>query len=82
MTTEQFDGVLLGIAQGCRGGVPEMLDVVFGFLARKTDFYVGSDDPNAAKAMVDAAFDKHKESAQVEAKKKKVLSNSVFETCF
>ena len=31
---EKFDGVLLSIAQECDGGVQEMLDVIFSFLAR------------------------------------------------
>ena len=39
MAQEQFDGILLSIAQQCEGGVQEMLDIIFGFLARKTDFY-------------------------------------------
>ena len=38
---ERFDSVLLSLAQQCEGGVPELLDIVFGFMNRKTDFYSG-----------------------------------------
>jgi hypothetical protein len=44
MAQEQFDGILLSIAQQCEGGVQEMLDIIFGFLARKTDFYASGID--------------------------------------
>ena len=32
--SDKFDGILLGVAQQCEGGVQEMLDVIFDFLAR------------------------------------------------
>ena len=70
MSDDKFDSILLGVAQNCQGGVPEMLDVVFGFLARKTDFYTGGGE-GAAKAMVDKAFAKHEAPALEEARKKK-----------
>jgi len=68
---DRFDGVLLGVAQDCEGGVQEMLDVIFGFLARKTDFYASGLEDGKAKDLIDAAFKKHSASAQEEAAKKK-----------
>ena len=63
----------LGVAQDCEGGVQEMLDVIFGFLARKTDFYASGLEDGKAKDLIDAAFKKHSASAEEEAAKKKVL---------
>ncbi|BFZ09959.1 hypothetical protein BsWGS_12998 [Bradybaena similaris] len=47
--TERFDGMLMAMAQQCEGGVQELLDVFFGFLARKTDFYSGAASAQAKK---------------------------------
>ena len=69
MSTEKFDGILMGIAQECPGGVPELLDVIFGFLARKTDFYTGADE-EVARNMIKDKFEKHGEAA-LKAKKEK-----------
>jgi len=71
-SSDRFDGVLLGVAQDCEGGVQEMLDVIFGFLARKTDFYASGLEDGKAKDLIDAAFKKHSASAEEEAAKKKV----------
>jgi len=62
---EKFDGVLLGMAQQCEGGVPEMLEVIFSFLARKTDFYTGGNDGEARKMLLDK-FGKHEAAAKKE----------------
>ena len=50
-----------------------MLDVIFGFLARKTDFYASGLEDGKAKDLIDAAFKKHSASAEEEAAKKKVI---------
>ncbi|GMT19385.1 hypothetical protein PFISCL1PPCAC_10682, partial [Pristionchus fissidentatus] len=55
---ERYDSVLLSLAQQMAGGVPELFDVVFGFLNRKTDFYTGG-GVDKARAMVLGAFEKH-----------------------
>jgi len=67
---DKFDGVLLSIAQECDGGVQEMLDVIFSFLARKTDFYTGGGE-DAAEKLVIEKYKKHGKSAWDEAAKKK-----------
>jgi len=68
---DKFDGVLLSIAQECEGGVQEMLDVIFSFLARKTDFYTGGDE-GAAEKLVLEKYRKHGKAALEEKKKKKM----------
>merc|ERR1712170_93705 len=50
---ERFDGMLLAMAQQCEGGIQEMLDVVFGFLARKTDFYSGAGKESAQRLLLE-----------------------------
>lgn len=67
---DKFDGIFLSVAQECQGGVQEMLDVIFSFLARKTDFYAGGDDGEAEKLVLEK-FKKHGKSALEEREKKK-----------
>ncbi|CAG0917816.1 unnamed protein product [Notodromas monacha] len=67
---DRFDGMFLSMAQECEGGVPELLEVIFGFLARKTDFY-GGGNPGQAENMVMTAFRKHERAAADAAAAKK-----------
>lgn len=46
---ERFDGMLLGMAQSQATGIDGMLDVFFGFLRRKTDFFVGPGGVDGAR---------------------------------
>ena len=69
MANEQFDQVLFGLTNQC-GNVPELLDILFGFLARKTDFYSGGKSGEAF-GMVQTAFQKHEKLAQEMLEKKK-----------
>lgn len=39
--TERFDQILFALAEQHEGGVPALLKTLAGFLARKTDFFVG-----------------------------------------
>ncbi|XP_059139786.1 nuclear migration protein nudC-like [Physella acuta] len=56
---ERFDGMLMAMAQQCEGGIHELLDAFFGFLARKTDFYSGAGKEQAQK-MVREKFEQYR----------------------
>merc|ERR1711962_1544597 len=62
---EQFDGVLLAMAQQHPGGVIELLDTFFSFLARKTDFYTGAPREKGQKMVMDA-YSKYEAVANAE----------------
>ena len=57
---ERFDGLYLNVAQTAQGIEP-LLDTVFGFLRRKTDFFQGpsNEGPEAAIAKVNEVLQKH-----------------------
>jgi len=74
----EFDGLMMNMAER-RRGIEPMLDVVFGFLRRRTDFFKGAAMDTAEKTVMDA-FRKHasiaerdlaKEKKEAEKKKKK-----------
>merc|ERR1712066_540662 len=60
---ERFDGVLLNIAQQS-GSIENILDTFFGFLQRKTDFFTGAQDEEAAKQLVLKYYSKHWKTRQ------------------
>jgi len=68
---ERFDGLYLNVANTTRGIEP-LLDTVFSFLRRKTDFFHGPNgqDPDAAIAKVNEVLDKHVKLYQAEMNKK------------
>lgn len=70
---DKFDGILLSMALEHEGGVPDLLDTIFGFLARKTDFYVGGESGAAEKLLL-KAFRKYQDMALEERKKKKLAA--------
>ncbi|CAI2348868.1 unnamed protein product [Caenorhabditis sp. 36 PRJEB53466] len=67
---ERFDAVFLSVAQQLSGGVPQMLDVLFDFLSRKTDFYSGA-GVDQARLLLLEKFDKHGGKAMKEAEEAK-----------
>lgn len=61
LADERFDSVLLAIAQQSQGIEP-LLDVVFSFLRRKTDFFTGA-SPDVINDMVQRVVMKHAQLA-------------------
>jgi len=61
-TDEKFDGMLFNLAGQHPGGIFEVLDTLFSFLARKTDFYNGGEKGQAKKIMLEK-FQKYEKLA-------------------
>ncbi|CAD5122571.1 DgyrCDS10985 [Dimorphilus gyrociliatus] len=59
---EKFDGMLLTMAQQCDGGIHEVFDYIFSFLARKTDYYTGGKEGEAQRILLEK-FKKHQKGA-------------------
>ncbi|EDO46710.1 predicted protein [Nematostella vectensis] len=60
--SDRFDGMLMAMAQQCEGGIHELLDHFFGFLDRKTDFFLGGEKGYAEKIVLQK-FREHQKKA-------------------
>lgn len=67
---EKFDGIFLSLAHQMEGGVPQLLDTLFSFLARKTDFYTGGGSGVAEKLLMEK-FRTHEKHANVKIQQEK-----------
>ncbi|XP_018010865.1 nuclear migration protein nudC isoform X2 [Hyalella azteca] len=82
---EKFDGMLMALAQQHTGGVLDLLETFFGFLARKTDFYTGTSPEESKKTLLEKfqkyqkmAFEAHdKKKAENEAAEKRRLERKL-----
>ncbi|XP_067935798.1 nuclear migration protein nudC-like [Watersipora subatra] len=71
MEGEKFDGMLMGMAQQCEGGVMELLDHFFGFLSRRTDFFSGAGASTVEQTVLKAMKKYQADAAAKAAKEKK-----------
>jgi len=66
---EKFDAIFLSLAQQMEGGVPELMEVYFSFLRRKTDFFTGGSS-GQAQQLVMKAFENQQSKALADKKKR------------
>ncbi|XP_014681317.1 PREDICTED: nuclear migration protein nudC-like [Priapulus caudatus] len=59
---DRFDSMLLAMAQQHEGGVPDLLNTIFSFLGRKTDFFYGGGGSAAEKLLLEK-FRRHEKLA-------------------
>lgn len=60
---EKMDGIFLSLASNMEGGVPQLFDVLFNFLSRKTDFFTGAPTEQSRKMVLDT-FNKYAVNAE------------------
>ena len=65
---ERFDGMLFTLAQQHPNGILDLLDTLFSFLARKTDFYTGGPKGSAHDILLEK-FRKYEKVAKEKANK-------------
>ncbi|KAF1616495.1 UNVERIFIED_CONTAM: Nuclear migration protein nudC, partial [Eudyptes robustus] len=58
---DRTDGVFMSLAQNLDGGVPELIDCLFSFLSRKTDFFT---QPQQAQKILLEAYNKYTQAAK------------------
>jgi len=68
---EKFDAILMNIASQHTGGIQELLDTIFGFFARKTDFYTSPNVEQKPEQLMLQAFRKWEKVGQEKFKKRK-----------
>ncbi|BET00858.1 nudC domain containing [Nesidiocoris tenuis] len=67
---DRLDSLLLAVAQQHEGGITDLLDTIFSFLARKTDFYDGATPEQSKKLLLDTYQKYLPKAAEFKAKKK------------
>lgn len=60
---QDFDQILFSIAEKHAGGIPDFLNTIASFLSRKTDFFVGANEGEWEKLLIQS-FAKEGETAR------------------